>query len=207
MIYLKTDEEVELMRLSNDLLGRTLAEVATGQYSTYYPDKDDLNAYIVRIDSIVPAAPKSFEQAEEAVRQDWIAEERVKNFYAKADALQNTISEALAAGKDMKSAFVAATEAGATVSEFTNEPLYTVAATGAQTDSQLRRTHSGSLAPLVKTPTEVVITGISNRTKTKAAENSAMDHVTNMIMTEALMHDWIIAAYTHYKVVVPQTEE
>ena len=28
MIYLKTDEEVELMRLSNDLLGRTLAEVA-----------------------------------------------------------------------------------------------------------------------------------------------------------------------------------
>ena len=28
MIYLKTDEEVELMRRSNDLLGRTLAEVA-----------------------------------------------------------------------------------------------------------------------------------------------------------------------------------
>ena len=28
MIYLKTDQEVELMRLSNDLLGRTLAEVA-----------------------------------------------------------------------------------------------------------------------------------------------------------------------------------
>ena len=28
MIYLKTDEEVELMRLSNDLLGKTLAEVA-----------------------------------------------------------------------------------------------------------------------------------------------------------------------------------
>ena len=189
------------------IFNSALTSQTAGQYSTYFTDEGDLNSYIIRIDSIVPAVPQSFEQAEEAARKDWIADARVKLFYAKANAIQSMINEALAAGIDMKSAFVAATEAGAVVTEFTNEPLYTVAATGAQTASQLSRTHSGSLAPLVKTPTEVVITGISNRTKSKAEENSTMEQLNNVIMTEALMRDWIISAYSHYKVVVPQTEE
>lgn len=198
------DNEVSLNEI---VFNSALTSQTAGQYSTYYTEEGDLNSYIIRIDSIVPAVPQSFEQAEEAARKDWIAEERLKLFHANAVLLQNTIGEALAAGKDMKTAFEAATAAGANVEEFTDAPLNAVAATGAQTASQLRRTHSGSLAPIVKTPTEVVITGISKRTIAPIQEDLMMEQLNNMIMTEALMHDWIISAYSHYKVVVPQTEE
>ena len=189
--------------LNELIFNSALTTQTAGQYSTYYPEKGDLCAYIIRIDSITPSATQSFEQAEEAVRQDWIAAERIKNFYEKADTLQKTVSEALAAGKDMKTAFEAATASGATVEEFTDVPHQTVA--GPQ-DSEMRRTHTGSLAPIVKTPTTVIITGISSRT-INAEEPALAPEMSNMLLAQALMQEWIITAYTRYKVIVPKTEE
>ena len=52
MIFLKTDEEVELMRASNILLGKTYAEVAKAikpGVTTAQLDKDVLPALVTRI--------------------------------------------------------------------------------------------------------------------------------------------------------------
>ncbi|MBE6419516.1 MAG: hypothetical protein E7031_05225 [Akkermansiaceae bacterium] len=182
-----------------------LTAQTAGQYSQYYPVTGDREAYIIRTDSIIPATTQSFEQAEEAARKDWIANERVSRLYEKADSVHKAISEALAAGQDMKSAFEAAKAAGATVEEFTNANIAAQASDEEQL-SALRRTHTGSLAPVVQSPTEAIITGISSRTINPEAQVIPQE-LHNMLLQWEIMNDWLRTAYSRYKVVVPKSEE
>lgn len=196
---------------------KDLTATGAGRFSQHYLDAEGKNAYIIRMDSITPAAPLPFEQAESAARAALEQGLKVDAFYKAADELYKKISDELAIGKDMKSAFEAATAAGAVVTEYTDSPIAEIAgkqeqglnlseAGAAQQrmhESSLRRTHSGTLAPLVKSDQEAVITGISKRT---TVENGADNNHSMRIMQlrNELMKEWQRSTYTRYKVVVPQ---
>ena len=203
--------------LSTLAFNKDLTATGAGRFSQHYLDAEGKNAYIIRTDSIVPATPLPFEQAEAAARTALEQGLKVEAFYKAADDLHKKISDELAAGKDMKSAFEAATAAGAEVTEFTDSAIAEIAAKQEQGldlseagatvqrmhESALRRTHSGALAPLVKSEQEAVITGITMRTTPETAAND--NHgMRIMQLRDELMKEWQRTAYSEYKVVVPQ---
>ena len=203
--------------LSTLAFNKDLTATGAGRFSQHYLDAEGKNAYIIRTDSIVPATPLPFEQAEAAARTALEQGLKVEAFYKAADDLHKKISDELAAGKDMKSAFEAATAAGAEVTEFTDSAIAEIAAKQEQGldlseagatvqrmhESALRRTHSGALAPLVKSEQEAVITGITKRTTPETADND--NHgMRIMQLRDELMKEWQRTAYSQYKVIVPQ---
>lgn len=210
-----TSKELKDIAFSKDL-------TATGasRFSQAYLDIEGKNAYIIRTESITPSVPLPFEEAEPAARA--ALEERllVENFYKTADELHQKISAELAAGKDMKTAFEAATVAGATVTEIKNEAIQDVASRQEKDlllsengldrlplhESALRRTASGSLAPIVKGTDQAVITGITSRTSVENSHSGIHNLRTHQLKDE-LMQEWLRNAYSRYEVYLPNDGE
>lgn len=206
--------------LSELAFSKDLTATGAGRFSQHYLDAEGRNAYIIRTESIVPATPLPFEQAESAARTALEEGLKIDNFYKVADELHKKISDELAAGKDMKTAFEAAGAAGAEVTEFTDSPLSEIAGkqepglelseAGAAKqrvhESALRRTKAGTVAPIVKSNNQAVITGITKRTTTENADNSN-HRLRTMQLQDELMKEWMRTSYSRYKVIVPQTAE
>lgn len=198
----------------------SLTATGAGRYSSYFPDTEGNTVYVVRVESIVPAATLPFEQAEPQARVALTEALKLDNFYKVADDLHKKISDELAAGKDMKSAFEAAQTAGAQVEEFTDshireisgkqEPGLELSEAGVEKqrlhESALRRTATGKLAPIVKSGEQAVITGITKRTTVE--DNSNSNHsLRTLQLHDELMKEWLRNAYTRYKVIVPQKNQ
>lgn len=198
---------------------KDLSTTGAGRFSQAYLDAEGKNAYIIRTDSITPSVPLPFEEAEPAARAALEAELHVENFYKVADELHKKISDELLSGKDMKTAFEAASAAGAVVTELKNSPITEVARLQEQGlelseagmrklnlhESALRRTASGTLAPLVKSAAEAVITGITGRTCEEMPQSS--NHQLRILqLKDELMQEWIRTSYTRYKV-LPNQEQ
>ena len=205
--------------LSKLAFSKDLTATGAGRISQHYLDAEGRNAYIIRAEGITPATPLPYEQAEAAARAALEEGLKVDLFYKTADELHKSISEALIAGKDMKTAFEAATTAGAEVTEFSDSPISEIAGkqepgmelseAGANQqrlhESSLRRTAINTLAPLVKSGQQAVITGITKRTTTEA--NDATNHnLRVMQLRDELMKEWLRAAYGRYKVFAPKAE-
>jgi hypothetical protein len=163
---------------------------------------------MIQVDSITPGATLPYEEAAARAKEDLMAQLKTTAVDKAAEELHAAISAELAAGKDMKTAFAAAEAIGAEVKEFGPTAIAEAAdGTKGIYEADLRRTPSGKLAPVSKTPEGVAITGITERLVNDNPQmNAQREAINTLALHLQLMEEWLRTAYTRYKVNVQKTD-